>query len=660
MVNESHSSMLGMFPSVGVEKDLYENERKEAAKLAHRQNDLEVLALTLQLGEHRQLVWDVLDGYRAALPDVGQQSEEDRLWRLVLHRVDLRSFKPVGPPDGAQVPAAAVDERSAPTEGGQPKGVYFAPGPPDADLQQMLDALVPGQKRQQEDLGLMNWGVSVWRREGSGDPTVWRDKLGLARKRSESKEEAAEFARGGPGFIACVCVRDHWGELDTDERTWCVNQIVLEIERDCDTYDLLNRVSKSSLDPSRPGAYVLALIVKECGPEYLGVRVGEAFARALTHANQEVTDYAVEGVGDYLMADRMEIALDCVAALGMKSRLLADLLAVEDQKPYGERKEHDELERSVVPTVRRAIVQGGLDAQAEVLGLDLDTWTGRSVGKSILTILGRCPTAGLARDVYELTGRALVDWWKRDRKHVGDGDRRDYKFEHEASRRIATFILKCSNDQATQICAPFLEAIEKDGRDVAQFIENLVFAEDRTTGVSPFWELWQQFADAVATSRWAARLASDDDAREPELLRSVFLGVPWKEGVNHWNRLDGAASRLDDLFRRLPLSPVVLQGYSRFLYTIGGHSLPGAFVVIANQIRTRGISDHLFTGNAAFYLEALLRRFVYGEPHRVKSDPFVREAVLLILDALVESGSSAAYKMRDDFVTPLCAVGSSS
>jgi hypothetical protein len=48
-----------------------------------------------------------------------------------------------------------------------------------------------------------------------------------------------------------------------------------------------------------------------------------------------------------------------------------------------------------------------------------------------------------------------------------------------------------------------------------------------------------------------------------------------------------------------------------------------------------------------------LRRFIYSEPLRLKSDTEVRSAVLTILDQLVESGSSAAYRMRDDFVTPI-------
>lgn len=57
--------------------------------------------------------------------------------------------------------------------------------------------------------------------------------------------------------------------------------------------------------------------------------------------------------------------------------------------------------------------------------------------------------------------------------------------------------------------------------------------------------------------------------------------------------------------------------------------------------------------NTVFLLETLLRRYVYAEPYRLKSDPAVRTAVLALLDHLVEAGSSAAYRMRDDFVTPL-------
>ena len=58
-------------------------------------------------------------------------------------------------------------------------------------------------------------------------------------------------------------------------------------------------------------------------------------------------------------------------------------------------------------------------------------------------------------------------------------------------------------------------------------------------------------------------------------------------------------------------------------------------------------------GDTVFRLEVLLRRYVYGRPIELKRQRDLREAVLFLLDLLVENGSSAAFRMRDDFVTPV-------
>jgi hypothetical protein len=76
-------------------------------------------------------------------------------------------------------------------------------------------------------------------------------------------------------------------------------------------------------------------------------------------------------------------------------------------------------------------------------------------------------------------------------------------------------------------------------------------------------------------------------------------------------------------------------------------------VILADSLAAGDPVAMLAERNTVFLLESLLRRYVYAEPHRLKSDPAVRTAVLVLLDHLVEAGSSAAYRMRDDFVTPL-------
>ena len=49
----------------------------------------------------------------------------------------------------------------------------------------------------------------------------------------------------------------------------------------------------------------------------------------------------------------------------------------------------------------------------------------------------------------------------------------------------------------------------------------------------------------------------------------------------------------------------------------------------------------------------MLQRHVYGRPLELKRERTLRDAVLFLLDLLVEQGSSSAFQMRDDFVTPI-------
>lgn len=164
--------------------------------------------------------------------------------------------------------------------------------------------------------------------------------------------------------------------------------------------------------------------------------------------------------------------------------------------------------------------------------------------------------------------------------------------------------------------------------------------------------MWQAFANAICAAPWIERLDSRYGSGK-ELIGAIFLGGYWKENVRHWRRLEGQGHRVDELAARFRGSAVVFDAYCRFLYDIGETSLPKAFVILADSLAAGDPTMMLADRNTVFLLESLLRRHVYAEPYRLKSDPAVRTAVLALLDHLVEAGSSAAYRMRDDFVTPL-------
>jgi hypothetical protein len=450
-------------------------------------------------------------------------------------------------------------------------------------------------------------------------------------------------------LLPCVC--DHWEEMEQEARDWCVSMLIAEIERDCDSDDTLVQAWRSSLDPSLPAAHIMPMILCSGALDVPHERVTEAIAKSLTHRVSEIIASAAEGVGKYLYSSRRDFMLRCVGALARKARLVSERIVSEKHLPYADRRQPADLERSVLPEIRALIAGGVVNAEAEVARLDLSEWPGQEAARAILAILAYCPDEVVAQDAYRRLARFLVECWETARDRTNRRER-NYEFEYQCLERLAHFVMQVPVATALTIWEPVLNAVDEHPREVAPFVEDLIVIEDQAVGKSPFWDIWQAFADRVRTARWIHQLDSSYTSGA-ELLHKIFFKLSWKEGVRHWRRLEGFADRVDTLFENLPPCATVLDAYCRFLYTIGEQSIPHGFVVVANRLQAGDASQMLSQDNVVFYLESLLRRFIYSEPLRLKTNAEVRSAVLTILDQLVDSGSSAAYRMRDDCVTPI-------
>ena len=190
-------------------------------------------------------------------------------------------------------------------------------------------------------------------------------------------------------------------------------------------------------------------------------------------------------------------------------------------------------------------------------------------------------------------------------------------------------------------------------KEVETFITSLITCEDETPDeTTSFWEIWQAFADRILGAQWLSSIGLAH-SEGMSLIDKVLFGVPWKEGIHHWRRLQGHGEEVNLFVTRLPAVSPGLLSYTRYLDSIGGESLPDSFAIVAKILQNAAQNDLLSNSSTVYYLESMLGRYVYGEPLALKSDPKLRAAVLFILDQLVEAGSSASYSMRDDFVTPV-------
>jgi len=640
-----NSSFSGLFPDFRAENKIFEEERKKSNALPHRRHDLEAAVANLQLGSLAPRVHAIIDRYIVALPVPDERNERDLTWQLALHRMDFRQYVVV------DTPPVADDTSARGCEAPSKNYIYFEPKPPAPEVQQLIDESTRSLGQMNTRLGVHMWGLKTFRREAeSADSERWREMLASA-KGMDRIAEYPDNSRNAPGFVAAVCARDHWDELSPEEREWCIDVICSEISRHADQWGTIDRVQRFSMLADRPCAFVVPLLLSKPLTETQTPRVRQAFIAALTHPINEVSWYATWGISDSFWAANPALALRSANAIATEAALADRDWNAETRKRYDKRHTPEAISAAAADYVRQRFwIEGEIAADAHVR-FDITEIFGAEAHAKVLAILGQVPNENLAVAAHRRASEDLVECWNC--RHDRSPGRRDRNFhiEQAISDRIQQFAMRASDADAEQVLQPILDAVDRHPREVHNVIQGFTTSEDSNPNTPHYWFMWNLFAKQVKRAKWLPHLDSEHP-HGSEVLSTIFLTAWWKDNVRHWRSLEGYAHQVDALFDALPPVWIVLDSYVRFLYHIGERSMPAAFVRIASALRRGNPADMLRESNTVFMIEALLQRHVYARPLELKRNPALREAILYVLDALVESGSSAAFRMRDDFVTP--------
>lgn len=627
---------------------VYDGERKQADQMPHRKAHLETALANLQLGPLADRVHAILDRHLADLEALPEQDRSTMAWRLALQRMDLRryTFSPETDLEPDQPEGEPADERSS-------VRIRLEPDPLAPDLEQFVAEGEAERATIGSQLGILNWGLQAFRGEhDDGPPDGWREMLQRAQHVDREAEDPLG-ARNGPAYVAAVVIRDHWDEASPDERDWCVEVACREVERTSDDWADLARVQRFEMAGDRPSARSVSLLVRKRLAATQADRVRRAWAAVVTHPVDEVRWYGVWSIDAQFWSDDRELVLRCVNAIANDASIVDQGIAAEAARPWQERRHYSEIGSEAARAVRQHFWERNSTDYAYST-LPVLRGAGADALQKLLVIFGHAPADGASVDVLTRASTTLVGWWNSDQ---GRGQRAEVAEERDFGREIAfvdllaRFVLRMDPPSAQTVLAPLLGEVDSHPDKLADFVQHLTLAEDRRPNTSQYWYVWSLFAERIGQSSWHARL----DRERPwggEMLSAMFLTSGWKEDVRHWRSLEGHSNAVHALFESLPPTPIVLEDYLRFLHHIGEQSLPDAFVRVATALRTGDVRAMLAASNTVFLLEILLQRHVYGRPLELKREPELRNAVLELLDMLVEAGSSAAFRMRDDFVTP--------
>ena len=482
------------------------------------------------------------------------------------------------------------------------------------------------------------------------DAAAWKTALKFAMETSNMNggSEIRMIQEDGSKMVAAVCIRDHFDELGESDRQWCISTLVAEVERNSGEGEL---EASSSINQTSPVTLAAAVLPKVLAHEPNDGKILQAVGMAVTHASEEVSISASTGVANYLHSEHRDLLLRCAGGVSM----LSNLLVKNEQRQIRRKTEWLPGEmnniQGMVSQTREAFVQGSIDAVKELKEVDLTTRHGRYASTRILLMLANLPELDITRDLFIRTCQEFVKIWtsKREMRDTDD----EFNFSESKLPMLARIILTLPSHLALLYCSPFLDAVDTHPDGVSHLVEWLVIEEDKHDDNTCFWDIWQAFADRIVDSRWACHLNSSNSTGA-NLVAKMMLNLEWKQGTQSWHRLVGHEEMINRLVARLPPVQPVFSNLAHYIYHVGESSLPRSFVTVAELLQKGDVAALLSSPNTVSYLAATLQRYVYGNPAQLKTVPRWRTAVIETLDQLVEAGSSVAYKMRDDFVTPDC------
>lgn len=621
-----------MFGNGDAEGMLFDFERKSSSERPHRRLTLEWLAAKLQTTEQRLQVDAIIDRYRAELPPLEAQNDEHRVWRLRLGRMDHRGLRVVS------------------DEAGQPRVVAPTPAP---DIQRLIERVQPGLDRHGSVQSSLNWGMHEFQAGRPGDEkNHWSVRLGEAetlRAQADLADEAIDQVnhRAAASYIAAVCVRDNWTELSASQRNWCVATAIEAIKRPVN-HGAIVSFDDTHFNAAQPAGWMLGLLLGYELTAEMRAAVYDGFAAAFTHDVKRVRLLTAGGVQWNPEPTQAQVA-HCLHALSAEAATLMALNAAEEKENYQKRRAHSDLASEARAKTRAALLAppSGVAPDLNLIGLaERDV---RDVLALALTLVGSRRDSDLARTFYAMLSRQLLAVWEADRNDRGGSSNRDLEMEDIVGRRLAEFSLTVSAESAGLLLQPLIDRMESFPRELAKLLDDLTTAEDRQHSGATYWSIWQLIVDRFLSGGLATDI--EDRGRGASLLARLFLTAEWKKGTTDWRPLHGHHQRIDRLFQALPHTATPLASYSRYLHSVGGGALPRAFVPLAEGLAALPPEESL-SGDTLLHLEIILAHHVHGMPGALKSDGAVHAAVENLLEHLIERGSAAAFRMRDDFVTP--------
>ena len=225
-----------------------------------------------------------------------------------------------------------------------------------------------------------------------------------------------------------------------------------------------------------------------------------------------------------------------------------------------------------------------------------------------------------------------------------------YELKIQFLDNFSNFILTLDSKEIKLYIKPFLDNFEKIRIQEFQeyFFSSFISTVDKTYQYENFWIVWNLFYPKIVEM-----LQKDISDFDRIIIYNYLLAGPlWKKDTKDWFIL---IHREKLFFKKVSEDighhPTVLDSISKFLNEIGSYFIDDGILWISDIIKNNpNLSKISLEINTVFYMENILRIYVFKNHQKIKTKSYIRQQILIVLDFLVEKSSEVAYQLRENIL----------
>jgi hypothetical protein len=232
-------------------------------------------------------------------------------------------------------------------------------------------------------------------------------------------------------------------------------------------------------------------------------------------------------------------------------------------------------------------------------------------------------------------------------KLLFDDEKIDYSLRHRFCEKFSYFILNRETKDINQFIQPFVVNYSNN-REMASFFQEIISTEDRINKYEQFWLIWESFYQKIVDM-----CNNNANYYLSEIIHNYLLAWPyWKDTTKEWHSLKEREKLFyQKVVKDIGHCPSVLDSIAKLLNEIGSRFLNDGIYWISDMLYSnKNLLISKLETNTIYYLENLVRKYIYKNREKVRKIKKLKEEVLIILDFLIEKGSVVGYMLRESIL----------